>query len=127
MKSWILYFYYAVASLVAFFSALTAFIEQPTDGDTVGVGGYAALIALSVTSIAVLERLRSSASLRQKGVAAGVGTGLIVSAYLWMADEAGYHPLNREFLAGLGLVWGLVAGIAFICFLVALAMRSESG
>ena len=127
MREWILYFYYAVAGGVAFFSGLTAFIEQPPAGDpTAGPGFYGALIALCVTSIAVLERLRSSASLRQMLVAAGVGAGLILSAYLWMADEAGAHPSNVEFLAALGLVWGLVAGIVIVFFLIALLTRTPN-
>ena len=86
----------------------------------------APLSALCVTSIAVLESLRSSASLRQRLVAAGVGVGLVFSAYLWLADEAGSHPANLDFLAALGLVWGLVAGIVIVFFLIALLTRTPN-
>ncbi len=93
MREWILYFYYAVAGGVAFFAGLVAFVTQPTTDDpTAGAGFYGALIALCVVSVAGLETLRASDSLRRRLAVAGVEAGLVISAYLWLVEEAGTHP-----------------------------------
>lgn len=59
-------FYYAVTGSLAFFSFFMALAEDPDPTNTVVDSGfYSAFIVLCVTSIAILESLRPSESLRQ--------------------------------------------------------------
>ena len=124
---WILYFHYVVAGFLAVIGCIAAFIEGTNSKGSpeVDPGFYAAFIALCVMSIAVLEGLRTSGSLRTRLIAAGVGVGLMCSAYLWLADEAGSHPASLELLASIGIVWSLSAALVFFFFIVALFIRFE--
>ena len=124
---WVLYFYYAVAGLLAVISLIAAFLEEPaTASPAADSGFYAAFIVLCVTSIAVLESLRSSDSLRKRFVAAGVGIGVTASAYLWLADEADVHPTSLEFLGSMAIVWLAGAALVFGFFLVVLFLRFDT-
>ena len=124
---WILYFHYGVAGFMAVVSCIAAFLEgtNTMEPPEVDPGFYAAFIALCVASIAAVEHVRSSVSLRTRLITAGVGVGLICSAYLWLADEAGSHPASLELLASMGIVWSLSAALVLFVFLVALFVRSE--
>ena len=84
---------------------------------------YAAVIALCVASIALVEYLRSSDSLRTRLITAGVGVGLICSAYLWLADEADIHPANFDLLASVGIVWFLSVVLVLLFFPLVLFVR----
>ena len=121
---WVFHFYYALAGFLAIICLIAAFTEPPpTDSPSASPGFYAAFIVLCVTSIAVLETLRSSESLRQKLVGAGVGVGVTVSAYLWLADESNVHPADLGFLGAFAFVWLLAAGLLLFFFLLILFTR----
>ena len=122
--NWLLYFYYAVAGFLAVISLVAAVLGDPdATAPDANTGFYAAFIVLCVTSIAVLETVKSSESLRRKCVAAGVGIGITASAYLLLADEANVHPANLTFLSQMGLVWLIAAAVVFIFFLFLLIAR----
>jgi hypothetical protein len=126
MTNWklnVLYFFYGVARLLAAMSIGAALSEDP-DGPLT-TGAFAAITLLFVTSIALGESVRHTASVARKTIGAVVGLGVMASAYLWVADESEVHPLDLQLLGALGLVWLLGAVLMAIIFVFVMAALSD--
>jgi hypothetical protein len=119
----VLYFFYGVAGLLAAISIGAALSEDP-DG-TLTTGSYAAITLLFVTSIALGESVRHTASVARKTIGAVVGLGVMSSAYLWVADELEVHPLDLQLLGALGIVWLLGAVLMAFIFVFVVAAMSD--
>ena len=112
-----------VAATLAFIvPMITPSTEENPTGDA---GLYAPVVALSVAAM-ILTQAVQSGGLRSRPVPGiFIGLGSMASAYLWIADEAGAHPLNPELPLVLLLIFGLVALTTVAIPIFALMSKSK--
>ena len=117
---------YGTASIVALAAFVTALRSDITTENPAGEAGlYSPLIALSVAVLFFAENFVLDAWLPRRVRGTFVGVGSLASAYLWIADEAGIHPINLKLLADLSFVW-IAAAIVVSIFMAAVFLRDRS-
>ena len=90
---------------------------SPTADDPAGQAGlYAALVALCTAGILLAEAARESKVRPLPKVCIGLGT--LATAYLWIADEAGVHPMNLSLPGSILLLYLLAAAVFSIPLLL---------
>ena len=104
----------AILGIVTFVASMTA---EPTANDPAGQAGlYAALIALCTAGIGLAEAARDSNFRPLPKIFIGVGT--LATAYIWIAAEAGVHPMNPSLPGSILLLYLLAAGVFSIPMLL---------
>ena len=93
LQKW-LYLTLAGIAVIAFLSALLVDPPQQDTSANVGVGFYAALIAMCVAACALLNSAYEPE--KQRIIEIVMAVGICASAYLWISAEAGLHPTNPE-------------------------------
>ena len=121
----ILIIYIQIALVIlGIFSFVTPLTIEPTADDPAGQAGlYAALVALCTAGIVLAEAARESKVRLLPKVCIGVGT--LATAYLWIADEAGVHPMNPS-LPGSILLLYLLAAVVFSIPMLLIITSGES-
>ena len=104
-------YWYIVSVILGIVTFVASMTTEPTANDPAGQAGlYAALVALCTAGIVLAEAARESKVRPLPKVCIGVGT--LATAYLWIADEAGVHPMNLS-LPGSILLLYLLAAVVF--------------
>ena len=116
LQGW-LYMTITVLGAIAFIGALS--VEQPQQDVTppIGVGFFAALIAMCVAACALLKAATEPKNPRL--IEFMMAIGICASAYLWVSAESGLHPTNPELPFSLFALFIVIGAITLAVPLVA--------
>ena len=116
LQGW-LYLTITVLGAIAFIGALSVEQPQHETPPAIGVGFFAALIAMCVATCALLKAATKPKNPRL--VEFIMAIGVCASAYLWVSAESGLHPANLELPFSLFALFIVIGGLMLAVPLVA--------
>ncbi len=99
-----------IAVMIAIAAFLTPLLTPPTeDNPTADVGLFAPVVALCVAAMLLTQAMQVRGLPIRPIPGICIGIGSMVSAYFWMADEAGVHARDLDLPVVLLVLLGLAA------------------
>ena len=118
--------WYAALAVTAVLAFATPLLTSPTDENPTGDAGLSAPVVALCTAALILSQAMSAGGLQIRRLPSiGIGLGSVASAYLWMADEAGTHPLDPRLPIFIGVLLAFAALMTLMTLFPLIALKSK--